>query len=114
MPFMTVILLSSEENEFSLLCFHILIYCLTTGKSGVENSALLVETCEQSPCRKQPSKYQDMKSPTKFVAIGMTLSFYLTQVLLLLVRLCSMKLRLVATQEELKFQTCGFQIWDTV
>lgn len=55
MPSMTVILLSSEENEFSLLCFHILIYCLTTGKSGAENSALLVETCEQSPCRKQPS-----------------------------------------------------------
>lgn len=50
MPSMTVILLSSEENEFSLLCFHILIYCLTTGKSGAENSALLVETCEQSPC----------------------------------------------------------------
>lgn len=55
MPSMTVILLSSEENEFSLLCFHILIYCLTTGKSGAENSALLVETCKQSPCRKQPS-----------------------------------------------------------
>ena len=52
---MTVILLSSEENEFSLLCFHILIYCLMTGKSGAENSALLVETCEESPCRKQPS-----------------------------------------------------------
>lgn len=34
--------------------FHILIYCLTKGKSGAENSALLVETCEQSPCRKQP------------------------------------------------------------
>lgn len=55
---MTVILLSSEENEFSLLCFHILIYCLTTGKSGAENSALLVETCEQSPCRKQPKRGQ--------------------------------------------------------
>lgn len=56
---MTVILLSSEENEFSLLCFHILIYCLTTGKSGAENSALPVETCEQSPCR----KLQQPKSP---------------------------------------------------
>lgn len=42
MPSMTVILLSSEENEFSLLCFHILIYCLTTGKSGAENSALFI------------------------------------------------------------------------
>lgn len=58
MPSMTVILLSSEENEFSLLCFHILIYCLTTGKSGAENSALLVETCEQSPCRKLQGLYQ--------------------------------------------------------
>lgn len=46
MPSMTVILLSSEENKFSLLCFHILIYCLTTGKSGAENSALFIETCE--------------------------------------------------------------------
>jgi hypothetical protein len=26
--------------------FHILIYCLTTGKSGAENSALFIETCE--------------------------------------------------------------------
>lgn len=59
MQSMTVILLSSEENEFSLLCFHILIYCLTTGKSGAENSALLVETCKQFPCRKQPLR----KSP---------------------------------------------------
>lgn len=49
MPSMTVILLSSEENEFSLLCFHILIYCLTTGKSGAETPLFLLKSVSSLP-----------------------------------------------------------------
>lgn len=46
---MTVILLSSEENEFSLLCFHILIYCLTTGKSGAKTPLFLLKPVSSLP-----------------------------------------------------------------
>lgn len=114
MPSMTVILLSLEENEFSLLCFHILIYCLTTGKSGAENSALPVETCEQSPCRKQPLKYQCTLSPIKFAEITTICISCLIQPTPLLVHRTNMKLRLVVTQAELKLKTSGVKILDIV